>query len=70
VDKTAFDDLAHEQQSASFRPGQLVVHGRFGKGRVERVESGGENLAVVAKFPGFGSRKILAKFLVQGTSSG
>jgi DNA helicase-2/ATP-dependent DNA helicase PcrA len=69
VDRHAFDDLANEKAPA-FRPGQLVIHGRFGKGRVERVESGGESLAVVAKFPGFGSRKILAKFLVQTTPSG
>jgi DNA helicase-2/ATP-dependent DNA helicase PcrA len=65
VDKTAFDDLAQEHAHLTFRPGQVVIHGRFGKGRVERVESQGESLAVVAKFPGFGSRKILAKFLVQ-----
>jgi len=70
VDQSAFDDLAYGEKSVTFRPGQLVYHGRFGKGRVERVESGGESLAVVAKFPGFGSRKILAKFLVQTTSSG
>jgi DNA helicase-2/ATP-dependent DNA helicase PcrA len=65
VDKTAFDDLAQEHAQRSFRVGQVVVHARFGKGRVERVESSGDSLAVVAKFPGFGSRKILAKFLVQ-----
>jgi DNA helicase-2/ATP-dependent DNA helicase PcrA len=65
VDRNAFDDLAQERATSSFRPGQIVVHGRFGKGRVERVESSGDDVAVIAKFPGFGSRKILAKFLVQ-----
>jgi DNA helicase-2/ATP-dependent DNA helicase PcrA len=70
VDKTVFDDLAQERAQLSFRPGQVVVHGRFGKGRVERVESSGESLAVVAKFPGFGSRKILAKFLLQTSQAG
>jgi DNA helicase-2/ATP-dependent DNA helicase PcrA len=64
VDHTAFDDLAYGEATPTFRAGQVVEHARFGRGRVERVEFGGSSLAVVAKFPGFGSRKILAKFLV------
>lgn len=68
VDRNAFDDMTHDDSSLRFSPGQLVFHGRFGKGRVERVETGGEAVAVVAKFPGFGSRKILAKFLVSKQS--
>jgi DNA helicase II / ATP-dependent DNA helicase PcrA len=58
------DNLGAVAASPSFRAGQIVEHARFGRGRVERVESGGGSLAVVAQFPGFGSRKILAKFLV------
>jgi DNA helicase-2/ATP-dependent DNA helicase PcrA len=72
VDRTAFDDLKYSDAAPAaptFRTGQVVEHARFGRGRVERVESGGESLAVVAKFPGFGSRKILAKFLLTTTSS-
>ncbi len=64
VDRTVFDDLAFAEATPTFRAGQVVEHARFGRGRVERVEFGGSSLAVVAKFPGFGSRKILAKFLV------
>jgi DNA helicase II / ATP-dependent DNA helicase PcrA len=68
VDHTAFDDLSYGVATPDFRAGQVVEHARFGRGRVERVESGGSSLAVVAKFPGFGSRKILAKFLVATTT--
>ena len=64
VDRSAFDDLRYVEASPSFRAGQMVEHARFGRGRVERVEFGGASPAVIAKFPGFGSRKILAKFLV------
>ncbi|HEY5961504.1 MAG TPA: 3'-5' exonuclease, partial [Polyangiaceae bacterium] len=69
VDRSAFDDLRYGAPPPAFRTGQVVEHARFGRGRVERVESGGESLAVVAKFPGFGSRKILAKFLLTTTST-
>jgi hypothetical protein len=68
VDRTAFDDLCHTDSTVRFRMGQIVEHARFGRGRVERVEGSGDSLAVVAKFPGFGSRKIVAKFLVTGTT--
>lgn len=64
VDRTAFNDLDYGESTPSFRAGQVVEHARFGRGRVERVEFGGNSPAVIAKFPGFGSRKILAKFLV------
>lgn len=64
IDRTAFDDLGYAEATPSFRAGQVVEHARFGRGRVERVEFGGSSPAVIAKFPGFGSRKILAKFLV------
>lgn len=68
VDRTAFNDLEYGDSAPHFRTGQIVEHARFGRGRVERVESGGEALAVIAKFPGFGSRKILAKFLSATTT--
>ncbi|HMA93094.1 MAG TPA: hypothetical protein VKP30_10435, partial [Polyangiaceae bacterium] len=68
IDRSAFSDLEYGGTPPRFRAGQIVEHARFGRGRVERVESGGDTLAVVAKFPGFGSRKILAKFLSATTS--
>jgi len=64
VDRTAFDDLAHEDPAVNLRRGQPVFHARFGKGIVEAVESSGESAMVVATFPGFGRRKILSRYLV------
>jgi len=61
VDTSAFDDLPPDE--LEFRPGQPVFHARFGKGRVDQVVKGGQSPAVIATFPGFGSRKILARFL-------
>ena len=42
--------------------GARVRHDRFGEGEVLRIVSVGEP-AVVAFFPGWGERKILARFL-------
>jgi hypothetical protein len=44
------------------RPGARVRHAKFGRGVVERVE-GGSSPSIVARFPGYGSKRILAQFL-------
>jgi DNA helicase-2/ATP-dependent DNA helicase PcrA len=44
------------------RRGSRVRHERFGEGEVRRIETTGEP-AVVAFFPGWGEKKILARFL-------
>jgi DNA helicase-2/ATP-dependent DNA helicase PcrA len=44
--------------------GSRVRHARFGEGEVRRVEQASE-LMVVAFFPGWGEKKILARFLEQ-----
>ncbi len=72
VDHDAFDDVAsHDepedvrtshQEEVVVRPGTRVRHKKFGKGVVERVE-GGSPPSVVARFPGYGSKRILAQFL-------
>ncbi len=61
IDRTAFDDLP--PSAPAFRRGQAVWHARFGKGRVENVEMGNGSQMVVACFPGFGTRKVMAEFL-------
>lgn len=53
---------AGEQEPVIVRPGQRVSHPRFGRGIVERVESGAKPTVVVL-FPGYGSRRIVAEFL-------
>jgi DNA helicase-2/ATP-dependent DNA helicase PcrA len=69
VDYGAFDDLAHDDTTQDEhserqvpRMGAPVFHKRYGRGVVERVELG-EPVKITARFPGFGSRKVLAQYL-------
>jgi len=65
VDREAFDDTAHtEGAGPELHRGARVRHARFGEGEVRRVEQSTE-LMVIAFFPGWGEKKILARFLVQ-----
>ena len=45
-----------------FRPGQSVLHDRFGYGTVLRVEGAGEDAKLTVSFPGRGATRLLAKF--------
>jgi len=69
VDHEFFDDRAHDVTDVPIRRGARVEHERFGRGEVIRVVSVGEP-AVVAFFPGWGEKKILARFLVLLRSPG
>jgi DNA helicase-2/ATP-dependent DNA helicase PcrA len=62
VDREFFDDAGGDVEGAPMRRGARVVHSRFGEGEVRRVESGAEP-TVIAFFPGWGEKKILARFL-------
>jgi DNA helicase-2/ATP-dependent DNA helicase PcrA len=62
VDHTFFDDQPHDVTEMRLRRGARVRHDRFGEGEVMVVTSTGEP-AVVAFFPGWGEKKILARFL-------
>jgi len=62
VDHDFFDDRADDVTEMPLRRGSRVVHARFGEGQVVRLVSVGEP-AVVAFFPGWGEKKILARFL-------
>jgi DNA helicase-2/ATP-dependent DNA helicase PcrA len=65
VDREAFDDTApHDATGLELYRGARVRHARFGEGEVRRVEHATE-LMVVAFFPGWGEKKILARFLMQ-----
>jgi DNA helicase-2/ATP-dependent DNA helicase PcrA len=65
VDREAFDDTTHESANGlELHRGSRVRHARFGEGEVRRVEHATE-LMVVAFFPGWGEKKILARFLLQ-----
>jgi DNA helicase-2/ATP-dependent DNA helicase PcrA len=62
VDHDFFDDRSPEVTDVPLRRGARVRHDRFGEGQVVRLVSVGEP-AVVAFFPGWGEKKILARFL-------
>jgi DNA helicase-2/ATP-dependent DNA helicase PcrA len=62
VDHEFFDDRPDEVTEMKLRRGARVKHDRFGEGQVVRLVSVGEP-AVVAFFPGWGEKKILARFL-------
>jgi DNA helicase-2/ATP-dependent DNA helicase PcrA len=63
VDKSYFeDDPGHGGDGEGLRRGSKVFHERFGEGEVRKVETSGEP-AVIAFFPGWGEKKILARFL-------
>jgi DNA helicase-2/ATP-dependent DNA helicase PcrA len=52
-------------EGVELRRGSKVLHERFGRGEVMKVVSVGEP-AVVAFFPGWGEKKVLARFLKLG----
>ena len=64
VDREFFSDAASDMGDSSLplRRGARVVHPRFGEGEVRRIENASEP-AVIAFFPGWGEKKILARFL-------
>jgi DNA helicase-2/ATP-dependent DNA helicase PcrA len=62
VDPDFFDDRPNDVTDMSLRRGARVAHQRFGEGKVMQVISVGEP-AVIAIFPGWGEKKILARFL-------
>jgi DNA helicase-2/ATP-dependent DNA helicase PcrA len=62
IDHDFFDDHPTESTELALRRGARVKHDRFGEGQVLKVVSVGEP-AVVALFPGWGEKKILARFL-------
>jgi DNA helicase-2/ATP-dependent DNA helicase PcrA len=62
VDRDFFDDQAPDSTLARMRRGSHVWHDRFGDGKVLRVVGAAEP-TVVVEFPGWGEKKILARFL-------
>jgi len=48
--------------SVRYRPGQAVVHDRFGFGTILRVEGAGDDAKLTVSFPGRGATKLLARF--------
>lgn len=57
-----YDAASDMPGGIEIRRGSTVVHERFGRGEVMKVVTAGEP-AVVAFFPGWGEKKVLARFL-------
>lgn len=58
-------EASDASEGVELRRGSKVVHERFGRGEVMKVVNAGEP-AVVAFFPGWGEKKVLARFLKLG----
>lgn len=56
------DPVYDDREAVVVRPGQRVRHKKFGRGVVERVESGAKP-TVVARFAGYGPKRIVAEYL-------
>jgi DNA helicase-2/ATP-dependent DNA helicase PcrA len=60
-----YEASSDDGEGVELRRGSKVVHERFGRGEVMKIVSMGEP-AVVAFFPGWGEKKVLARFLKLG----
>ena len=47
---------------SSFRANQRVRHSKYGQGLIVRVEGEGEDAKLTVNFPGYGMKKLIAKF--------
>ena len=44
------------------RVGMKVLHGKYGRGTILGREGGGERLKLTVSFPGFGRKKLMARY--------
>jgi DNA helicase II / ATP-dependent DNA helicase PcrA len=62
LSSTSSGDDAPAASVPKFRPGQSVLHEKFGYGTVLRVEGSGDDSKLTVSFPGRGATRLLAKF--------
>jgi DNA helicase-2/ATP-dependent DNA helicase PcrA len=48
--------------AAGFRSGAIIQHPKYGRGTVLRREGDGEDAKLTISFPGYGLKKIVAKY--------
>jgi DNA helicase-2/ATP-dependent DNA helicase PcrA len=60
-----YEESGDAGEAVALRRGMTVLHEKFGRGEVLKLVSVGEP-AVVAFFPGWGEKKVLARFLKLG----
>jgi DNA helicase II / ATP-dependent DNA helicase PcrA len=51
-----------KKAAKKFGPGSVIEHAKYGRGTVLRVEGSGEDTKVTVNFPGYGLKKLIAKF--------
>ena len=53
---------ARKAGSSRVRPGSMVNHAKYGRGTVMKMEGSGEDTKLTISFPGYGLKKIIAKY--------
>ena len=64
VDTGGFEQKASkpEGRSSGYRANQRVRHAKYGQGLIVKVEGEGEDAKLTVNFPGYGMKKLIAKF--------
>ncbi|MBI1762702.1 MAG: UvrD-helicase domain-containing protein [Acidobacteria bacterium] len=66
VDASAFESKASQPEArkstSNFRANQRVRHAKYGQGLIVKVEGEGEDAKLTVNFPGYGHKKLIAKF--------
>jgi len=51
-----------KKPAKKFGPGSMIEHAKYGRGTVLRMEGSGEDTKVTVSFPGYGLKKLIAKY--------
>ena len=60
--KPAAVQAVPQQKKKKIGPGSIIEHARYGRGQVVRLEGAGEDTKVTVSFPGYGLKKLVAKY--------
>ena len=50
------------EESKKVGPGSTIEHAKYGRGTVLRLEGSGDDTKVTVSFPGYGLKKLIAKY--------
>ena len=53
---------AVKKAGKKFGPGSTIEHAKYGRGTVLRLEGSGDDTKVTVSFPGYGLKKLIAKY--------
>ena len=54
--------VAPPMKAKKMGPGATVQHAKYGRGTVIRIEGSGDDTKLTVSFPGYGLKKLVAKF--------